>query len=344
MVIESQFTGRQQAPEVYDVNASIYVIRRAFLVDNPDPILWHSKFGVSVMMDTGIIDIDSEHDYLLMEAIAQHLYAHYPEFNAVRENIRADALFDRALELVMDAGQTLLENGGEVFRAQQTMEIMAASLGVRDFHVYVLTNGIFASAHLPGRDAVSLVRHVPTVSVHLGRVEAVNELSRELAAGRLGVVEAEARLNTARTLPRSTPQLEILACVVGAAGFAYLFGGTLADMPVAAVAGLLEALVCQQFARHGINRIFTDIVAAFCGTIWAIAVQTVVPAVNANAAIIGALMVLTPGVALTMGVRDILNGDYLSGSIRLLDALLIAGSIAGGVVLGWIMARGLGVA
>ena len=251
----------------------------------------------------------------------------------------ADALFDRALELVMDAGQTLLENGGEVFRAQQTMEIMAASLGVRDFHV----NGIFASAHLPGRDAVSLVRHVPTVSVHLGRVEAVNELSRELAAGRLGVVEAEARLNTARTLPRSTPQLEILACVVGSAGFAYLFGGTLADMPVAAVAGLLEALVCQ-FARHGINRIFTDIVAAFCGTIWAIAVQTVVPAVNANAAIIGALMVLTPGVALTMGVRDILNGDYLSGSIRLLDALLIAGSIAGGVVLGWIMARGLGVA
>ena len=150
--------------------------------------------------------------------------------------------------------------------------------------------------------------------------------------------------DTARTLPRSTPQLEILACVVGAAGFAYLFGGTLADMPVAAVAGLLEALVCQQFARHGINRIFTDIVAAFCGTIWAIAVQTVVPAVNANAAIIGALMVLTPGVALTMGVRDILNGDYLSGSIRLLDALLIAGSIAGGVVLGWIMARGLGVA
>jgi len=48
----------------------------------------------------------------------------------------------------------------------------------------------------------------------------------------------------------------------------------------------------------------------------------------------GALMVLTPGVALTMGVRDILNGDYLSGSIRLLDALLLAGSIAGGGVLG----------
>lgn len=103
-------------------------------------------------------------------------------------------LLERAADLVMDAGQTLLENGGEVFRVQQTMEIMAHSLGVRDFHVYVLTNGIFASASMGSTHNVSLIRHVPSVSIHLGRVEAINELSRELAAGRLGVEEAEARL------------------------------------------------------------------------------------------------------------------------------------------------------
>ena len=86
-VCKSEFTGRQQAPDVYDVNASIYVFKRNFLA-NTDGMLWRGKIGISVMMDTGIIDIDSEHDYLLMEAIAQHLYAHYPEFAAVQENIR----------------------------------------------------------------------------------------------------------------------------------------------------------------------------------------------------------------------------------------------------------------
>ena len=40
------------------------------------------------MMATGLLDLYAEHDYLLMEAIAQHLYAHYPEFAAVQENIR----------------------------------------------------------------------------------------------------------------------------------------------------------------------------------------------------------------------------------------------------------------
>lgn len=52
----------------------------------------------------------------------------------------------RIMDFIMAAGQTLLENGAEVFRVEQTMEIMAASFHLREFHVYVLTNGIFASA------------------------------------------------------------------------------------------------------------------------------------------------------------------------------------------------------
>ena len=87
-VIRSPFTARQQAPAVYDVNASIYVFERDFLASNTDGMLWSGKIGVSVMMDTGIIDIDSEADFKLMEAIGAHLYAELPAFAAVRDNIR----------------------------------------------------------------------------------------------------------------------------------------------------------------------------------------------------------------------------------------------------------------
>lgn len=250
--------------------------------------------------------------------------------------------FEQELDLILDAGQALLENGGEVFRAQQTMEIMARSLAVQDFHVYVLTNGIFASARPQGGASVSLVRHVPLVSIHLGRVEAVNELSRELADGQLDVPAARRRLDEACALPQTSPRADRLACVVGSAGFAFLFGGLWVEMVVAAVGGLLESIICQQFGKRRINRIFTDIVAACLNTLWALGVSRFVPGLDVNTAIIGALMVLTPGVALTMGIRDIINADYLSGAIRLLDAVFIAGSIACGVVLAWLAARGLG--
>lgn len=250
---------------------------------------------------------------------------------------------DDAMELIVNAGQTLLENGGEVFRAQQTMEIMARSLGVRGFHVYVLTNGIFASAQ--GRDggSVNLVRHVPLVTIHLGRVEAVNELSRELAAGKLDLNGAQQRLIQLRALEETSPRAERLACVTGCACFAFLFGGALPEVLAAAAAGLVESLICQQFGRRCINRIFTDIVAAFLATMLALCASRLVPALDVNTTTIGALMVLTPGVSLTMGIRDILNADYLSGAIRLLDAVLIAGSLACGVVLAWLAARGAGV-
>lgn len=88
-VIESPFTARQQAPAIYDLNASIYVFRRDFLANNHTGILWDGKIGVTTMMDTGILDIDSEEDYRLMEVIAGHLYQNYPAFGEVRDHIRA---------------------------------------------------------------------------------------------------------------------------------------------------------------------------------------------------------------------------------------------------------------
>ena len=91
------FTARQMAPEFYDVNASIYVYRRAFLAANTTGILWDGKIGASLMMDTGILDIDSEEDFRLMEVIGAHLYAAYPAFAQVQEAVAA-VRFTRAAE------------------------------------------------------------------------------------------------------------------------------------------------------------------------------------------------------------------------------------------------------
>ena len=87
-VIDHHFTARQQTPPVYDLNASIYVFGRKFLCESETGFLWDGKCGIYQMFDTGIIDIDSEEDYRLMEAIARHLYAAMPSFGAVRDAVR----------------------------------------------------------------------------------------------------------------------------------------------------------------------------------------------------------------------------------------------------------------
>lgn len=87
-VIKTNFVARQQTPVCYDLNASLYVFRRDFLARNITGFLWDGKCEVYEMMDTGILDIDSEEDFQLMEIIGRHLFNNNPDFGEVRRNIR----------------------------------------------------------------------------------------------------------------------------------------------------------------------------------------------------------------------------------------------------------------
>ena len=62
---------------------------------------------------------------------------------------------------------------------------------------------------------------------------------------------------------------------------------------------------------------------------------------NLDATIIGCLMILTPGIAITNSLRDIIDGNYVSGQARLVEAFFIATAIALGVGLIRILLKGL---
>ena len=230
----------------------------------------------------------------------------------------------RIMDFIMAAGQTLLENGAEVFRVEQTMEIMARSFHLREFHVYVLTNGIFASA---GTAEISEVRNVPSRTTHLSRVAAVNALSREIAEGNMTLDEAESRLVLARRIPFPKDWVQLVSGMCGAFCFALIFGGDLKAGLAAAAAGVAANAYLLFCGRHGVGGGFRTISTAALITLCCILGCSLL-GTEASHAIIGTLMILTPGIAFTMGIRDFVQGDYLSGTIRMIDALLIAASIA----------------
>ena len=241
-----------------------------------------------------------------------------------REAYPNEELRRRIMDFIMAAGQTLLENGAEVFRVEQTMEIMARSFHLREFHVYVLTNGIFASA---GTAEISEVRNVPVRTTHLGRVAAVNALSREIAETNMSLGEAEYRLAAAQRIPFPKDWVQLVSGMCGAFCFALIFGGDLKAGLAAAAAGVAANAYLLFCGRHGVGGGFRTISTAALITLCCILGCSLL-GTEASHAIIGTLMILTPGIAFTMGIRDFVQGDYLSGTIRMIDALLIAASIA----------------
>lgn len=72
--IPSNFTTRQEAPVFYDMNASIYAYSPDALRNKEQSTFFNSNCDAIVMADTGILDIDSEEDYELMQVIANYLF------------------------------------------------------------------------------------------------------------------------------------------------------------------------------------------------------------------------------------------------------------------------------
>ena len=215
------------------------------------------------------------------------------------------------LEFTLEAGRVLLANGGEIFRVQETMQRIAASYGAQEFHVYVLTNGLFASLKGNGETFSGEVRSVNVTNIHLKRIVAVNELSRAIERGGVPLDEAFRSLR------------------------AYLYGGTPLDALAALLAGFALEPLRIFLARCGTNRFIENLLsAAWVAAVSVAAVQLMNQlgaACSIDKVIIGGIIPLVPGIALTNGVRDIAGCDYLSGTIRGIEALLIGAAIALGV-------------
>lgn len=81
---QSNFTTRQEAPAVYDMNASIYVIDADYLRNDRENMLLNAKASIYEMYDTAVLDIDCEQDFELMEIIAKYLFAKVDGFIKTR--------------------------------------------------------------------------------------------------------------------------------------------------------------------------------------------------------------------------------------------------------------------
>lgn len=78
--VSSNFTTRQEAPVFYDMNASIYAYSPDALKEKEQTTFFNSNCDAIIMFDTGILDIDSEEDYYLMQVIAKFLFENKPGF------------------------------------------------------------------------------------------------------------------------------------------------------------------------------------------------------------------------------------------------------------------------
>ena len=209
------------------------------------------------------------------------------------------------LTLAVEIGDCMLRNGAEIYRVEDTVVHILSSYEVEEFDVYVLSNGIFASANENKEDACSIVRHVPLGAVNLAKISALNQLARDICDQKISLIDSWDRLEQCKNIPNYKKSAQIFFCGLGSACFCYI------------LASLFVTLLATASTLTGLSLLPDKI-------------------------IIGAIMPLVPGIAFTTSIRDIYNGDYLSGTIHLLDALITAVCVAVGACLPFVVMKYIG--
>ena len=123
---------------------------------------------------------------------------------------QADADQREVLDAAMEAGHILLENGAEIFRVEETIDRICHSFGVESEDAFVLSNGIFLTAGNEREKRFARVKHIPVKGAQLDKVAAVNQLSREIEAGRHSLLQVKEELARIRRMPGKPAWMQVL--------------------------------------------------------------------------------------------------------------------------------------
>jgi len=236
-----------------------------------------------------------------------------------------------ALKFAILAGETMLSSGAETYRVEDTMMRILRRCGVSDPESLCTSTGIFASAVDAKGNPAAMLRRVKNRGGNFARVAQVNELSRKFVEGKIDVDEAIAKLEVINATPPYSNIVRLVGSAIASMCFAAMFGGSLMDAIAAFVSAFFMQIPVIALEKRNVAGVLRNIAGGSCGALFALILMSLGMGENLDYVIIGSIMPLVPGVSLTNAIRDILEGDLLSGSARILDAFLVAIGIAAGV-------------
>ena len=224
--------------------------------------------------------------------------------------------YNMIMDLAADLGYELSISGAETFRVEDSMARVVESYGI-SAEVFSIPNYLIVSILTETGKPITRMRRIGYHGNNLDAVEKLNALSRRICTSHPSPEEAMQWLEEVRdsVLCYGLP-IYLLGNFLGALGFGVLFGCGPADMLVAGLCGILGGVLNRFMDRMKVNPFFETIFTAFFMAFTAYALNTHGIAQNVNGVVIGALMILAPGLLFTNSMRDIIYGDTNSGMRR----------------------------
>lgn len=235
----------------------------------------------------------------------------------------------RFLDCLLDIGTLLLDCGAEVSRVEDTLSRIGSAYGARRADIFVIPSMISITLTFPGETLTETRRIISNGSTDFFRLEMLNTLSREYCSHPTDTEQLSRRIRSVRAHETPKPAL-YLGSFLAAGGFSVFFGGTLWDGLAAAVFAILICFLQGYLGRTQLRQVAFNLVISLLSGLCVGVLTLLLPSLHMDKILIGDIMLLIPGLAMTNALRNMLVGDTISGVIRLAESLIWAAALAGG--------------
>jgi uncharacterized membrane protein YjjP (DUF1212 family) len=237
-----------------------------------------------------------------------------------------------AIDFLLALGRALHRYGTPAHRLEEAVTVVATKLGLR-VEVFSTPTTLIMSFGAPAELRTRMMR-IDSGELNLAKLAQVDDLADAVVAKDLSIDDGRRRLEAILDAPATYGRLiTTLTHLVTAGSVAVFFGGSAYDVSAAAVIGLgLGGLA--QLARRSTHqaRVFELLGATFAA--FAAGVAAWIAPVSASLVTIAALIVLLPGMSLTVAMTELATRNLMSGTARLMAAVIVLLELAVGVALG----------
>lgn len=238
---------------------------------------------------------------------------------------------DLILDSCIIAGKILMENGAEMHRVEDTMNrILDKEHGEGEAVSFVIPTGIFVTTRY-GKN--TKMKRIVTRKQNLEKIVEVNNLSRSFSAGSLSVSDLHDQLVYLENHDIDFPLwLKIVCSAVISGSMMLLFEGDPRDFVLTMAIGSLGYYVYYNLMSLMKVRFLQEFISTFLVAFLVSVLNHYGLVHNLDTVIIGCIIILVPGIQIMNSIRDFLVGNTISGTVFMIEAMLIAGMIGAGVM------------
>ena len=229
-------------------------------------------------------------------------------------------------------GDVFLRSGAEIYRVEDTLKRMGRAYGAAEINVFVITSSIVITMKNPQGEISTQTRRVYQANENdFSRLTALNALSRSFCTAPCPAKELEEKVQSIAG-EKVTPGISLTGSLLAAGAFAIFFGGNALDALAAGTAGIFIWLIQRYLSPVCMNDVVFTFFASFLSGLMICGAGALLPAIHTDMVMIGAIMLLIPGIPFTNSIRDMLSGDTMSGLLRMCECLLRTVAVAAGFV------------